>query len=424
MLKPVPPAAPGGLSHRLPGPPGLRPTDLLGAFFLSALGFLLLAAVFGTVQAFAPWAWGQWLALHLAFFGGISQLILGATQFFAGAFLATDPPPRRLVRAQLATWNAGALLLAVAVPIRFNPGIWAGVALLAATLLIWGYALVSIRRKSLTRNPWATRWYAAAAGFFLGGIIAGAMLAGGVAWPHGNLMAAHMVLNLGGWFGTAIVGTLHTFYPTLTRVRLPLPRLQPPAFRLWSAGIGALATGYGFSFATLATLGWFSLAGAAVLLLINVASCRLRSEIALSLAARLVGTAQAFLPAGIALLAISTLAGGSDLSLSGSTRDAAGTLLVAGWVGLTVLGSLLHLLGVLVRSRGFGPTASARMSVAEPALVAFAAAGTAGLAVAQLAGANGVVTATKLILLVAWLILASRVAALGIAVIRNARPEL
>ena len=77
---------------------------------------MLAAAVAGSIQAIAPWPWGRWLALHLAFVGGVSQLVLGASQFFAGAFLATDPPPRRLVRGQLLAWNAGAILLALGDP--------------------------------------------------------------------------------------------------------------------------------------------------------------------------------------------------------------------------------------------------------------------------------------------------------------------
>jgi hypothetical protein len=54
----------------------------------------------------------RWLALHLASVGGISQLVVGTAQFFACAFLATDPPPRRLLRAHLAVWNAGVVAIA------------------------------------------------------------------------------------------------------------------------------------------------------------------------------------------------------------------------------------------------------------------------------------------------------------------------
>jgi hypothetical protein len=62
----------------------LRPADVVGAVFICGIGFLLAAAAVGIAQWIAPWPWGHWLALHLAFVGGVSQLVLGATQFFAG----------------------------------------------------------------------------------------------------------------------------------------------------------------------------------------------------------------------------------------------------------------------------------------------------------------------------------------------------
>ena len=89
------------------------------------------------IQAAAPWAWGRWLTLHLAFVGGVSQLVLGASQFFAGAFLATDPPPRRLVRAELVGWNLGAVILAIAIPRAAGSAVWLAVALLVVALGLW-----------------------------------------------------------------------------------------------------------------------------------------------------------------------------------------------------------------------------------------------------------------------------------------------
>lgn len=85
---------------------GLRPTDLVGAFFIAGIGMLAAAIVAGVLNAVDPWPWGRWLALHLAFVGGVSQLILGASQFFSGAFLATDPPSRGLIvrSSPLGTW--------------------------------------------------------------------------------------------------------------------------------------------------------------------------------------------------------------------------------------------------------------------------------------------------------------------------------
>lgn len=402
----------------------LHPTDVIGAFFLCGLAFLAASAIAGVVEAVAPWARGHWLALHLAFFGGVSQLILGATQFFAGAFLATDPPPRRLVRTQLIAWNVGAVLLAAAVPLRFGALVWIAVALLATGLVAWARALADLRRRSLNRNPWATRWYEAAAAFLVPGMIAGTLLATGTGWSHGYLTGAHMALNLGGWFGAAIVGTLHTFYPTLTRTRLRFPRLQPPAFWLWCGGVAVLAGGYAFGGHWPVAAGWLLLIASALLLLVNVAACRAASRAGLSLAARLVGAGQLFLPAGLVVLAVAAVGDGSVFSPAGETRAAAGTLLVAGWIGLTVAGSLLHLLVTLVRARDHRRPRPANRPVADRALVMLLLAGAAGLPVCELAGADGAVPVFRVVLALGYLVLGTRIAALGLKVLVEARPRV
>lgn len=402
----------------------MRPTDVLGAFFLCGLLFLAAAAVAGVIQAVAPWSWGRWLALHLAFFGGVSQLVLGASQFFAGAFLATDPPPRRLVRAQLVCWNAGSALLAVAGPSRAGALVWVAVALLIVGLAAWARALAVMRGRSLSKSPWATRWYEASAGFFAVGIVAGAMLADGISWPHGYLLGAHMVLNLAGWFGAAIVGTLHTFYPSLTQTALRFPRLQVVTFWLWGGGVAALAVGYGAAVEPVAIAGWALLAAASATLLANVIACRLGTEAALSLPARVVGAAQACLPAGILVLLVAAILDGPVWSFAGSTRTAAGTLLVAGWVGLTVMGSLLHLLAIVVRVRSFTrPMPKVRPRL-DGSLAALAVVGVAALAVSQLLESDPAAAVARLVLLLAYAALAAKVALLGAGVLRHARPEL
>lgn len=403
----------------------LRPTDVVGAFFVCGVAFLLAGAVAGIAQAISPWPWGHWLALHLAFVGGVSQLVLGASQFFAGAFLATDPPPRALVRAQLAVWNAGAILLAIAIPERDGTLIWVAVAMLLAGLALWGAAVATMRRRSLRRSPWATRWYLSGAAFLGLGMVAGSLLGRGTPWTHGDLLGAHMALNLAGWFGAAIVGTLHTFYPSLTQTQLRYPRLQGVAFVAWTAGVAALAAGYGWDLDPLAVAGWLALCLGALALLVNVAACLRAAPGPLSLAARVVGAAQPFLLAALAVATVAALEDGPARALAGANRSAVGTLLVAGWIGLTVLGSLLHLLAVVVRVRG-GFTA--RMPSPRPrpdsAVAALATTGTAALALAQGAGLDDWRGPAAALLLAAYAILAARVAAVAARVLLRARPRI
>jgi nitrite reductase (NO-forming) len=385
---------------------------------------MLAGAAAGIVNAIEPWSWGRWLALHLVFVGGVSQLILGASQFFAGAFLATDPPPRRLVRGQLAAWNLGVLLLAVAVPLSGDPLVAVAVALLAAGLALYAAGLEWMRRRSLRAAPWATRWYGAGAGFFAAGIVAGTMLALPVAWRHGDLLGAHMSLNLGGWFGAAIVGTLQTFFPSLTQTQLRFPRLQAPTFGAWLIGVEYLSLGYGWSTDSLAVAGWFLLACAATLLLVNVVGCTLARGGPLSLPARAVGAAQLFLVAGVIVAAITALSEGSPQALAGSSRAAIATLLVAGWIGLTVLGSLMHLLTVVVRVREFTQPMPAAKPLRDSAVVVVAATGVAGLAVAEGFGLDALQIAATAALLLACTLLGVRIVSLGTRVVMRARPRI
>lgn len=405
-----------------PGP--LRPTDLLGAFFLCAVVMALAGAAVAITDAFAPWAWGRWLALHLLFIGGISQLILGASQFFAGAFLATDPPPRPLVRAQLVAWNAGTVCLAIAVPERVEALTIIGVALLLGGLALYAAGLRTMSRRALNHAPWASRWYLLAAAFLAPGILAGVAMANGYTWTHGFLLDAHMALNLAGWFGAAIVGTLHTFFPSLARTQLRWPRLQGATFGAWAAGVVALALGYGFAVDGLAVAGWILLAAAATLLLANIVGTAAAARTPLSLPARLVGVAQLFLLAGLLVAAVVAIGSGPAQALVGSTRAAVATLLVAGWISLTVGGSLLHLLALLNRvgdqRRGLPETHPAR----DAAIAAITAIAVAALAFAHLFDDDGAAAIAAVAVACVFAGLGARIVLLaGRAAIR-ARPRI
>ncbi|HEY8467109.1 MAG TPA: hypothetical protein VIL04_09925 [Solirubrobacterales bacterium] len=402
----------------------LRPTDVVGAFFVAGIAFVVAGVIVGAGEVARGWEWGRWLALHLVFVGGISQLVLGASQFFLGAFLATDPPPRGLVRAQLASWNAGAILLALGVPLGSDAVVAVAVALLVGGLVAYGAGIVVMRRGALSRAPLAVAWYGSGAAFLALGIVAGAALALGASWRHGNLLSAHMALNLGGWFGAAIVGTLHTFYPSLAKVPLPEARLEPFAAALWVGGVVALAAGYAWAADPLALAGWGALVLAALALAWNVAGCVRAAPRPLSLPARLLGAAQALLVMGLALAAGSAIANGPAAALSGDTRAAVAILLVAGWVGMTVLGSLLHLLAVVVRVRDFSRSLPAPRPRVDVPLAALAAGGVAMLALSRVSALSGLAGPGAGALVLAYAVLLARVLALAAQVLARARPNV
>ena len=386
----------------------LRPSDLLAAFFFFGLVFLAAGAVVAIIHAATGWTDGHWLALHLVFVGGVSQLVLGAGQFFAAAFLATTPPSPRLVRYELSVWNAGAVLVAVGVPTGLEPVTAAGAALLAAGLCLFVGALRGLQRRSLQKAPWAVRWYEACAVFLGLGVLAGVLLAAGVGWSPGSLLGAHMTLNLAGWFGTAIVGTLHTFFPSLTQTRLAFPRLQSPTFVAWTSGTAALAAGYALAIGPLVIAAWAALALAAALLCANLAASLRASPAPLALPARLVAAAQACLLVAVVVAVAGAIGGDSTAAPAGGARSAIAILLLPGWLGLTVAGSLLHLLAVLARVRDFTrPLPPARPT--RDGLLA----GAATLAVLGLAAArSGNLAAIDSVALVALLIVYAALGAL------------
>lgn len=357
---------------------------MLTSFFVPGIAFLLAAAGVAIYGALGTWPEAHWLALHLAFVGGVSQFVLGAGQFFAGAFLATDPPSRATIRAQLVLWNLGTVLVAAGVPASADALTGTGAAFLVAGLALFLLGLRGLRRRSLQHAPWAVLWYQACALFLGVGVLVGVAMAARATWTHGSLLGAHMTLNLAGWFGTSIVGTLHTFFPSLTQTQLRHPRLQRPTFTAWTGGTAVLTAGYAFAAGPLVAAGWALLTLAAAMLSLNMAQSLRGSAAVPALPARLLVPAQLCLLAALLIALAHTLGGEATSPPYGGTRAAIAILLIPGWLGLTVAGSLLHLLAVLGRVRDLRRPLPGPRPARDRSLTALAA-----VAVAVLAAARG-----------------------------------
>jgi hypothetical protein len=365
----------------------MRPTDLALAFLVAAVVVAASAGATAVAGHAAGWSGAGWAALHLVLLGGVSLLVIGISQFFVTAFLATTPPSRRLVFSQISCWVAGSVAVVTGVSLEIDPLTVAGVALLLAALLLYARSLATLHSRSLQSAPWASRWYVACGIWLLGGIALGLMLALQMTWSHGSLLGAHLAFNLCGWLGGAIVGTLHTFAPSLTQTMLRFPRLQPVTFGFWSGGIGSMALGYAFGSGDLVIVGWSLLTLGAGLLAVNLLASALAAEQPLSLPARLVVWSQVFLPLGLGFGLVSSF----DHPLAplfGGDRTVLAVLLLVGWVGLTVIGSMLHLLSVVVRVRDLTRPVAAPNRFRDAFLAAVALAAVALLALAEVAEAG------------------------------------
>jgi nitrite reductase (NO-forming) len=281
-----------------------------------------------------------------------------------------------------------------------------------------------MQARSLQQATWAVRWYYACAVFLAVGVVAGAALARGAAWEHGNLLGAHLALNLAGWFGTAIVGTLHTFYPSLTQTRLRLPRLQGPTFAAWVGGTAALAAGHAFDIRAVGLAGWCALTAAALLLTANMLLSARAAPVTLPLPARLVALGQLFLLAGLGVGLVKALGDEAALPPVTDARPVLATLLLAGWLGLTVLGSLVHLLAVLVRIGDLTRPFPEPRRLYERSVPVLAGVAVTALALARLVPVDELTAPAAGVLAAAYVLLAARILALAARALRQSPPRI
>jgi len=207
------------MSHpsRQPGPArGFRPLrDLPVVGWLGALVVVVVAHPFLP----AP----RWLMVHLLLLGAVSHAILVWSRHFAETLLRTVSADRTAESIRLGSLNAGAVLVVLGVVTERWPLTVAGATAVVTAVLWHGAALVVALRKALpSRFDVTVRSYVTAACFLPVGALLGTLLARGLPdlW-HERVKLAHAMVNLLGWVGLTVVGTLLTLWPTMLRTRLP-----------------------------------------------------------------------------------------------------------------------------------------------------------------------------------------------------------
>jgi nitrite reductase (NO-forming) len=184
------------------------------------MGWLFAAVAVTLVHPFVPTP--RWLLLHLLLLGAVTHAILVWSRHFAETLLHLPPADRTAQSRRLLLHNAGALAVITGQLTSIWPVTAAGAASVATAVVWHGARLVQDLRTALpSRFAVTVRFYVAAACFLPVGAVLGTLLARHPADPwHIRLLFAHAVVNLLGWVGLTVVGTLVTLWPTVLRTRI------------------------------------------------------------------------------------------------------------------------------------------------------------------------------------------------------------
>ncbi|REJ04894.1 copper oxidase [Microbacterium bovistercoris] len=299
-----------------------------------------------------------WLMIHLLLVGAVTHAILTWSQYFSWALLRGRPTPTdaRTQTIRLILSNAGAALVIAGV----LSSIWP-ITLVGATSLIvavgWhGASLIRRARRSMPgRFGRTVRYYIVSAALLMVGAAIGAVLARGGDLP--NLVLAHALINVLGWIGLTVAGTVVTLWPTVLRTRADAHAADGAARALpWlAAGVSVAALGAALAWLPVLALGLAAYLGG--LVVIGISLWRVaRSKPPRSFAAMSVGMALIWWAGAVAMLIAGTViafADGSGFAAVSALLDGIVPYLAAGFAAQVLLGALSYLVPVVL---GGGPT--------------------------------------------------------------------
>jgi nitrite reductase (NO-forming) len=202
-----------------------------------------------------------WLPIHLLLLGAVSNAILIWSAHFAAAMLKRpDGATYRDQAMRLAAFNAGAITVVAGMSFERGSVVGAG-ALLVALAVAWhAWALWRRMRRALPAR------FGVTVGYY---VVAGAILPIGIALgvamtderlsdnQHAQLALAHVAINVLGWIGLTLIGTLVTLWPTMLHTQvadgsvMAARRTLPIAL----AGVAVIASGALIDARWLATIG-------------------------------------------------------------------------------------------------------------------------------------------------------------------------
>lgn len=205
------------------------------AFRLAAV-FALVAMVWAAWVVVAGGSW--WGPTHAFLLGTVSLAIAGATQLFTITWSAAPAPPAAVATSQRWLMAGGVGVVLAGVSARNAGAVLVGGVAVIAGIGILAFSLVGAVRHSLLRRfDLSARFYLLGIGCAVIGVVLGILLGVGAAGEqYVRIRTVHGHLNLVGFIGFTIIGTLPTILPTFAHHRAVSGSEAKVA---WALAIGA-----------------------------------------------------------------------------------------------------------------------------------------------------------------------------------------
>lgn len=342
---------PGDPGEKAPNRGFWAARDLPTVFWL----LLLITATFVHRDLPEP----RWLLIHLLFLGALTHAILVWSQYFSFALLRSRATiaQRRQQTIRLVLANGGAALVMVSVPYVWWPITWLGAAALIVAVIWHGVSIYRRARISLAGKFSRTvYYYVSAAAILVAGAGIGAWMVRGNA-PD-SLVLSHALLNVLGWIGLTVAGTVVTLWPTVLRTKAddaaPLGAIR--ALPVLAASVVIAGAGAAVDLLPVLALGLFGYLGGLAILGVSLWRAARRATphtfSSISMGAALLWWAGSV--AVIAVGSIVTMASGMGLGAIRTLMDSVVPYLAAGFGAQILLGALSYLVPVVL---GGGPAA-------------------------------------------------------------------
>jgi nitrite reductase (NO-forming) len=208
-----------------------------------------LAALLAVAVSRPYIAESRWLLVHLLLLGAVTNAIFVWSVHFADAMLRRRATvgSRRWQATRMTALNLGILTVIAGMVASTWVLTLVGSVVVGAAAAAHGITLALQARAALPSRFGATVHYYVLASLALPiGAGLGAALALDPAEPwHGRLVVAHITLNLLGWVGLTVLGTLVTLWPTMLRTRIAdgAERVARQALPILAGSVAVTVTG-------------------------------------------------------------------------------------------------------------------------------------------------------------------------------------